>query len=429
MASMETRAPFSPSFSASFARSAGMAVSSLLLPSTASWPSTSRLAVAKAETRCSACLPCPRSWLRREVLPSMATKSGLFGQASRTHAMKAAENRDFPPRSACAKLTADSFPNQSAPQNHATRNPLIALNLSSEPCLADPGDRRVFSNGHRISSLDVRALEALAGACMLRATFDKGAWLEDHGVGEEWPTVGLPELIGVDNGSDFRSATFRRACENEGIRVEFRPPGRPYYGGHIERLMGTMMKDVHALPGTTFSSVAERGRQDPKQSAGLTLHELETYFAIEVVEGYHQRIHRGLQRAPIAVWREFIVESPLRMPRDRMAFWVSFLPEARRKLQPDGVHMFGSLKYWHGALATDLGRSGREVVVKYDPRDISRVFVGRPSGHFVEAHWSDLTWPAVSLHEWDNQQRERGRSARSERDTGAGRCHAASGLR
>jgi putative transposase len=257
------------------------------------------------------------------------------------------------------------------------------------------------------------------GLCMLRATFDKGAWLKDHDVTEEWPTSGLPEMIGVDNGSDFKSATFRRACENEGVRVEFRPPGRPHYGGHIERLMGTMMKDVHALPGTTFSSVAERGRQDPAKSAGLTLHELETYFAIEIVEGYHQRIHRGLQRAPIAVWREFIGETPLRMPKDRMAFWVSFLPEARRKLRPDGVHMFGSLKYWHGALASDLGRSGQEVVVKYDPRDISRIFVGRPSGHYVEARWSDLTWPPVSLHEWDNQQRERGRSARLERDTGA----------
>jgi putative transposase len=208
------------------------------------------------------------------------------------------------------------------------------------------------------------------GLCMLRATFDKTEWLKDHDVSEEWPTVGLPEMIGVDNGSDFKSATFRRACENEGIRVEFRPPGRPHYGGHIERLMGTMMKDVHALPGTTFSSVAERGRQDPAESADLTLHELETYFAIEIAEGYHQRIHRGLQRAPIAVWREFIGETPLRMPRDRMAFWVSFLPEARRKLRPDGVHMFGSLKYWHGALATDLVRSGREVIVKYDPRDI-----------------------------------------------------------
>ena len=35
----------------------------------------------------------------------------------------------------------------------------------------------------------------------------------------------------------------------------------------------------------------------------------------------------------------------------------------------------------------------------------------------MEAHWSDLTWPAVFLHEWDNQQRERGRSTRFELDT------------
>jgi hypothetical protein len=41
-------------------------------------------------------------------------------------------------------------------------------------------------------------------------------------------------------------------------------------------------------------------RQIPSKSAGLTLHELETYFAIEIVEGYHQRVHSALQRPPIA---------------------------------------------------------------------------------------------------------------------------------
>jgi putative transposase len=50
------------------------------------------------------------------------------------------------------------------------------------------------------------------GLCMLRATFDKGAWLKDHDVSEEWPSVGLPEMIGVDNGSDFKSVAFQRAC-------------------------------------------------------------------------------------------------------------------------------------------------------------------------------------------------------------------------
>ena len=54
MASMETSAPRSPSLGASRSSSDGMAVSSLALSGTASWPSTRREVVAKAETRCSA---------------------------------------------------------------------------------------------------------------------------------------------------------------------------------------------------------------------------------------------------------------------------------------------------------------------------------------------------------------------------------------
>ena len=46
-----------------------MAVISFDFSSTASWPSTSRLLVAKADTRCRAFWPVLRLWLRREVLP------------------------------------------------------------------------------------------------------------------------------------------------------------------------------------------------------------------------------------------------------------------------------------------------------------------------------------------------------------------------
>src|SRR5436190_11754671 len=85
MASIETRAP--PRSMRS--RRAGIAVISFDLSSTASWPSTSRLLVAKADTRCRAFWPVFRLWLRREVLPSMATRSGLSGQQSATQDRKA----------------------------------------------------------------------------------------------------------------------------------------------------------------------------------------------------------------------------------------------------------------------------------------------------------------------------------------------------
>ncbi len=257
------------------------------------------------------------------------------------------------------------------------------------------------------------------GLCLLRSVFDKTAWLRDREITEEWPVAGLPESVHVDNAAEFKSRAFRRACENEGIAVAYRPPARPRYGGHIERLIGTMMGAVHVLPGTTFSNPDNRGDYKPTSAACMTLYELETYLAVEITESYHQRIHRGLQRAPIAVWRDFVDDVPLRMPKDRMGFWVSFLPEEKRMLRPDGIHMFGNLKYWNGALAGDVGRVGDPVLVKYDPRDISRVFVARPSGSYVEARWSDLTWPPVSLHEWTNQQRELNKLARAERNTGA----------
>jgi Mu transposase, C-terminal len=98
------------------------------------------------------------------------------------------------------------------------------------------------------------------------------------------------------------------------------------------------------------------------------------------------------------------------MPKDRMAFWVSFLPDDKRVLRPDGLHLFG-LKYWHGALARDVGRTDEKILVRYDPRDISRVFVARASGRFIEARWQDLTLPPVSLHEWRNELKARNNTA------------------
>jgi putative transposase len=40
------------------------------------------------------------------------------------------------------------------------------------------------------------------------------------------------------------------------------------------------------------------------------------------------------------------------------------------------------------------------VNVKYDPRDMSRVFVRRPDGHFIEARYRNLAFPCASWWEW-----------------------------
>jgi len=247
--------------------------------------------------------------------------------------------------------------------------------------------------------------------CLLHAVFDKSAWLREREIQDSWPIAGLPETLHVDNGPDFRSRAFERGCQDAGIRIVWRPPGQPHFGGHIERFIGTQMGALHLLPGTTFSNADELGDYDPKRHAALTLRELERYVALEIVGSYHQSIHGGLGRPPIALWKDHEGEIPLRMPQDRMRFWLAFLPEEERTLRADGIHLFG-LRYWSPALSADVARSKRRLLVKYDPRDMSRVFVRRPSGNFVEARYADVTLPSMTLHEVQTARRtllEKGR--------------------
>jgi putative transposase len=225
--------------------------------------------------------------------------------------------------------------------------------------------------------------------------------------------AGLPGTIHVDNGADFRSHAFERARRDNGIKIGWRPPGTPHFGGHIERLIGTQMGAVHLLPGSTSSNIEERREYDAKRHATLTLRELERYIALEIVGQYHHAIHGALRRPPIAVWRQQESELVLRLPNDRMQFWIFFLPEAERTLRPTGIHLF-NIRYWSPALAADIGRAKGRLIVKYDPRDLSRVFVKRPSGSFVEARYADVTLAPITL--WEAQAARRKLNAQGKRE-------------
>lgn len=236
------------------------------------------------------------------------------------------------------------------------------------------------------------------GLCLLHAVYDKTSWTAERSIEAPWPVAGLPETLHADNGSDFRSRAFVRACRNQGIRVVWRLPGKPHFGGHIERLIGTQMGAVHLLPGTTFSNPSERGGYQSSSAARMTLRELERWIGWEIAGHYHQRIHAGLHRPPIAVWREHEERLNFRLPVDRLQFWVSFLPEEERTLRRDGVH-FCNIRYWSNALAADVGQTKGKLLIKYDPRDLSRIFVRRPAGRFVEARYRNLSWPAITMSE------------------------------
>lgn len=173
------------------------------------------------------------------------------------------------------------------------------------------------------------------GLCLTHAACDKRPWLERLAVEAAWPMSGKPRELYVDNAAEFKSEALRRGCDEHGIKLRYRPPGQPHFGGVVERLIGTMMELVHELPGTTFSSIAERGAYDSDGKAVLTLRELQRWLALAVA-CYHGQVHETLGRTPAGVWAEKAAGAALVAVTNETAFLVDFLPVVRRTLSRSG---------------------------------------------------------------------------------------------
>ncbi|MBZ7927067.1 Mu transposase C-terminal domain-containing protein (plasmid) [Ensifer adhaerens] len=228
----------------------------------------------------------------------------------------------------------------------------------------------------------------------------KGEWLEACDIKGDWPVFGLPEVIHVDNAREFHGKALVRGAAEHGIMLVHRPVARPHYGGHIERLIGTMMGAVHLLPGTTSSDVATRGTYDSEKHATMTLDELERWLALEIVGRYHAEVHRSLSLPPVTAWGDAVAArpEPLRLPQDAERFLQDFLPFEERSIRRDGVHLFG-LRYWDDVLSAWAGRLSRRLRIRYDPRDLSCVFVEGPDGINWPIRFADLSRPRITLGE------------------------------
>jgi putative transposase len=250
--------------------------------------------------------------------------------------------------------------------------------------------------------LSLEAPSSVSVALALQhSVLPKDEWLAARGISAPWPVHGLPEILHMDNGKEFHAKALKRGAQEYGIKLFYRPIAAPHYGGHIERLIGTMMGEVHLLPGTTFSDVKERGAYDAEGRAAMTLKELDHWLAIQVVGRYHQQIHSALARPPIAVWDELVPhpDATLRHPQDREHFYCDFLPVAERKIGREGVSLFG-IKYWDSVLSVWAGVATHKFLVRYDPRDLSSIFVQSPDGPYWQIRYRDLGKPAITLWEY-----------------------------
>lgn len=251
------------------------------------------------------------------------------------------------------------------------------------------------------------------GLCLTHAILNKQKWMAKIGVEYDYPCQGLPRIVHADNAKEFRGNDLHVVCDLHHMSLQFRKVKRPRYGGHIERLMGTLMAEIHTLPGTTFSGIDDKEEYDSEGKAVFTLARFEKWLAHLILGVYHHRPHSGLNDTPpLVAFKRGLVgtdERPtgsLRIETDEEQLYMDFLPSVQQTVQQYGVQIdkiqysADVLRRWVGARDPNAPTKSRKLTFKRDPRDISVLFFKDPeTGRYNRIPYKNLSNPHISIWE------------------------------
>jgi len=186
-----------------------------------------------------------------------------------------------------------------------------------------------------------------------------------------WPVCGIPQILYVDNGSDFISEHIEQACIALKIQLIHSRPGRPRGRGRIERLFRTVNDMFLAeLPGFLKDG---KSQSQPKLTEDAFIARFEDFLH----GTYHARPHGTTGEPPVQRWSKggFLPQ----LPGSLEALDMLLLRVARlRKVQRDGIRFKGR-RYIAVTLAAYVGEN---VEVLFDPRDLAEVRIYH-DGQFV----------------------------------------------
>lgn len=172
---------------------------------------------------------------------------------------------------------------------------------------------------------------------------------------------GVPEQLYCDNGRAYRSPQLRRIAAEIGAVLTFTKIRDAQAKGKIERFFQTV-QSAFLTPLYEFTP--------PKSLA-----ELNQHFWQWMESDYNNKHHRSLDQTPLQRW--LITAAKVRLLPASQPAEHFFLLQVERKVRNDGTFALMSRRF-----ETDWVLGGSKIAVRYDPADMSRVFVFHES-HFV----------------------------------------------
>lgn len=257
-----------------------------------------------------------------------------------------------------------------------------------------------FDHPSRVTALEVATMTILP----------KDKKVEWRQAANPWPIDGLPVLILVDNGMDYRAGDVKKFCLHYGIILEYAPLRTPEFKAYIEQWFEVLKKGVQGenLPGFRPSLQQRRNMPevDFERQASLTLQELEWWLVSWIVDTYHERAkQKGHLPSPLTLASDAQAGRtalPLPAPvalsaKEQGAAAYNALHRLAAHLSNRGITK-AYLQYNSTELqALYQGKGKIAVDYRFDPRDIREIYVIHPDSGKVIAARPAAGWARALL--------------------------------
>lgn len=225
---------------------------------------------------------------------------------------------------------------------------------------------------------------------LLNIIENKKEWCKKFGITisqSDWNCDKLPAIMVTDMGAEYVSETFEQISEL-GIKVENLPSFRPELKGSVEKffdLIQNAYKPYLKGKGVIEPDYRERGARDYRKDACLTMDDFEKviirciiyYNTQRIIENYpytDDMISANIQPYANCIFeygKSLIGANLISANRQRLIY--TLLPRTVGRFSRNGLKVNG-MRYKHDDY-TEKYLSGGEVVVAYNPDDVSFVWM------------------------------------------------------